>query len=129
VSVVDASVAADALVRRDDLSPVALAALRGRVQVPAIFHAEVTSALRGLLLGGHIDGVVASDARRRLARVRVRLHPFLPYARRVWELRENLTVYDAWYVAVAERLGQPLVTADAAILGAPGLRCELIDAR
>jgi predicted nucleic acid-binding protein len=57
------------------------------------------------------------------------LHPFGPYADRVWELRENLTVYDAWYVAVAERLGQPLVTADAAILGAPGLRCELIDAR
>jgi predicted nucleic acid-binding protein len=57
------------------------------------------------------------------------LHTFEPYADRVWELRNNLTVYDAWYVAIAERLRQPLLTADAGILGAPGLRCELIDAR
>jgi predicted nucleic acid-binding protein len=129
MSVVDASVAADALARREELPAPARAALGGRIQVPAIFPAEVTSALRGLLLGGHLDAEAASSARVRLAAVRMRLHPFLPYADRVWDLRSNLTVYDAWYVAVAERLGLALVTADAAILEAPGVRCELIDAR
>lgn len=129
MSVVDASVVADALVRRQGLPAIALTAFAGGVDVPAIFPAEVTSGLRGLLLGGHIDEPVALAARRRLATVRMRLHPFLPYADRIWSLRANLTVYDAWYVAVAERLGQPLVTADAAILRAPDVRCHLIDAR
>lgn len=101
----------------------------GRLQVPAIFLAEVTSGLRGLLLRHAITLEDASVARQRLRRTRVRLHTFEPYADRVWELRNNLTVYDAWYVAIAERLGQPLVTADSGILAAPGLRCELIDAR
>lgn len=72
---------------------------------------------------------MAYNARRRLTHVRVRLHPFAPYAERVWELRTNLTVYDAWYVAIAERLDEPLVTADQAILATSGLRCALIDAR
>jgi predicted nucleic acid-binding protein len=129
VSVVDASVAADALVRREELPAAVQAAMAGRIHVPAIFPAEVTSALRGLLLAGHIGESVAAGARLRLSAVRMRAHPFLPYAERVWALRANLTVYDAWYVAVAERLAQPLVTADAAIIDAPGLECELIDAR
>ena len=129
VSVVDASVAADAFVRREGLPPSAQSALRGRIHVPAIFPAEVTSALRGLLLGGHIGEPVAAAARDRLGTVRMRLHPFLPYSDRVWALRENLTVYDAWYVAIAEVVGEPLVTAEAAILDAPGLRCTVIDAR
>jgi predicted nucleic acid-binding protein len=71
----------------------------------------------------------AADARKRLGVTRLRLFPFDLFADRVWALRDNLTVYDAWYVALAERLKQPLITADAGILGAPGLRCELIDAR
>lgn len=103
--------------------------LTGRLQVPAMFPAEVTSGLRGLVIRRQITLEAASDARQRLRRARLRLHPFRYYDERIWELRNNLTVYDAWYVALAERLGQPLVTRDAAILGAPGLRCELIDAR
>lgn len=126
---VDASVAVDALAGRQELSSRARAHMVNWVQAPQIFPAEVTSALRGLLAGGQISERVAHGTRRRLAQVRLRLHPFAPYAERVWELRANLTVYDAWYVAVAERLDQPLVTADEAILGAPGVRCALIDAR
>ncbi len=58
------------------------------------------------------------------------LHPFAPFADRVWELRDNLTVYDAWYVAVAERLETLLVTTDARLAGATGPTCEveLVDA-
>jgi predicted nucleic acid-binding protein len=103
--------------------------LGARLQVPAIFPAEVTAGLRRMLLRGAITGGAAADARRRLEGTLLRLHPYSYYADRIWELRDNLTVYDAWYVAIAERLGQPLVTTDSGILGAPGLRCELIDAR
>ena len=103
--------------------------LTGRLQVPAVFPAEVTSGLRGLVIRRAITPESASDARQRLRKARLRLHPFRYYAERVWELRNNLSVYDAWYVALAERLEQPLITRDAAILRAPGLRCALIDAR
>jgi len=43
----------------------------------------------------------------------------------VWDLRENVTVYDAWYVALAEALGVPLLSADRRLAAAPGLRCEV----
>ena len=129
MSVVDASVMVRALAGRDRLPPEVRQLPAGRLQVPAIFLAEVTSGFRGLLLRDAITIEDASVARQRLRGARVRLHTFEPYAERIWELRHNLSVYDAWYVAIAERLGQPLVTADSGILGAPGLRCELIDAR
>ncbi len=45
--------------------------------------------------------------------------------RRAWELRANVTVYDALYVALAELLDVVLVTADARLTRAPGLRCQL----
>jgi predicted nucleic acid-binding protein len=50
-------------------------------------------------------------------------YPFEPFIDRAWELRDNLTVYDAWCVALAERLGTDFVTADERIVGAPGPRC------
>jgi len=48
----------------------------------------------------------------------------MPLLDRVWELRGNLTPYDAAYVALAERLRIPLLTADQAIAAAPGVRCK-----
>ena len=55
--------------------------------------------------------------------------PHRPLLRRCWELRHNLTSYDACYVALAEALDVPLLTADERLAGAPGLRCtvELLD--
>ena len=54
------------------------------------------------------------------------LYPFTPVARRVWELRANLTSYDAWYVALAEVLDFPLVTLDLKLSRVPGPRCDVI---
>ena len=45
-------------------------------------------------------------------RLDIELFPFAPFADRVWALRSNLTSYDAWYVALAEAFGCPLVTLD-----------------
>ena len=52
--------------------------------------------------------------------------PFVPFASRVWQLRSNLTVYDAWYVALAEALDWPLITLDRRLSRAVGPRCEVI---
>jgi predicted nucleic acid-binding protein len=55
----------------------------------------------------------------------LRRAPHRPLLARCWELRENLTVYDAAYVALAELLDLALLTADARLANAPGLRCKI----
>lgn len=54
--------------------------------------------------------------------------PLAPLLQRIWELRDNLTAYDAAYVALAERLDATLITCDGKLAGASGPRCafELI---
>ena len=60
-----------------------------------------------------------------LAGLPIERYPHVALLSRVWKLRHNLTPYDASYVALAEVLGAPLLTADARLAGAPGLRCEV----
>ena len=72
-----------------------------------------------------IDGLLAATALEQIRTVRTIQYPFEPFAHRVWELRNNLTVYDAWYVALAEWLGVEFVTADERLTGASGLRCAV----
>lgn len=128
VPVIDASVMVNALVVVGRPGDLARAELRGLVElpVPAIFCAEATSALRTLVGGGAISQARARAALRQLGSLRVIQYPFEPFASRVWELKDNLTVYDAWYVALAERLGTELVTADKRLAGAPGPRCPVL---
>ena len=59
-------------------------------------------------------------------RLDLQLFPFAPFAERVWALRHNLTCYDAWYVAVAEAIGCPLVTLDRRLSLAPGPTCRIV---
>ncbi|MGH9130540.1 MAG: type II toxin-antitoxin system VapC family toxin [Acidimicrobiales bacterium] len=91
---------------------------------PAHLDAEVVSALRGLarrlpLLEGSVPGALAHLGRFPLRRV-----PLSPLLGRMWELRANVTVYDAAYVALAERLGAVVVTCDAKLAAAPEPRCS-----
>ncbi|CAN5210543.1 hypothetical protein BH20ACT8_BH20ACT8_03040 [soil metagenome] len=51
---------------------------------------------------------------------------YLPYARRIWQLRHDITCYDAWYVAVAELLSAPLATLDHRLIRATGPRCAFV---
>ncbi|HUH06952.1 MAG TPA: type II toxin-antitoxin system VapC family toxin [Egibacteraceae bacterium] len=127
MSVRYASVYAEALTAATPIGAAARHALKvsQRWHAPAILPAEVLSALRGMVLGGHLAAHRANRARERLGQSRIRLHSFAPHAERVWELRENLTVYDAWYVAVAEALGATLLTTDGRLAGASGIRCDV----
>lgn len=125
--ILDASVVTDALVvddRRGDLARTELRPL-SELQVPAIFTAEVTSALRGMVQRGALSPIRAATALDQVLSLRISSYPFEPFARRAWELRDALTVYDAWYVALAEVLSTELVTADKRLATASGPRCPI----
>lgn len=93
---------------------------------PELALAEATNVLRRLELSGRIPRSEATASHRDLLRLNLRLYRFTPFAGRVWELRGNLTAYDAWYVALAEALNWPLVTLDRRLSRASGPRCEVI---
>ncbi len=125
--VVDASVLANALT---DDGPVGA---RGRVELGSDPHwaapehvvVEVFSAIRGHVLGRKITEQRAADALQAMTVATVDLVATIPLLSRMWELRHNLTGYDAAYVAVAETYGCALVTADERLTHAPDLRCEI----
>lgn len=93
---------------------------------PHMMPAEVANILRRAVLAGDMSPDSASLAHGELLDMRVELFPYEAQARRVWELRDNLTTYDAWYVALAESLEAPLVTLDRRMAGALGPRCEFL---
>lgn len=124
LQVIDASVLVGALVdtgpegrwAEERLEDASLAA-------PQLVLVEATNILRRLEIAGEITDLEAGMARRDLLQLRIELYPFPPLADRIWELRRNITAYDAWYVALAESLEAPLVTLDRRLVGAPGSRC------
>jgi len=92
---------------------------------PHVLDIEVVSALRGLLRRNEIPEPVARGALRSLAHLPIRRIPHEPLLERCWELRDNLTAYDACYVALAEVTGATLLTSDRRLAGAPGVHCEI----
>ncbi len=97
-----------------------------QVVAPHLMPVEAANILRRAAARGEISADVAALAHADLLTLRVDLFPYEPFAPRVWELRENLTAYDAWYVALAEALGAKLATLDAALCRAPGPRCGFL---
>ena len=83
-----------------------------RLQAPALCDIEVVSALRRLLRREVISAARATELLDDHLGLRVVRHGHRPLVRRALELRENFTVSDATYVALAEALGAPLLTAD-----------------
>ena len=124
--VVDSSVLAESLVDVRKEGEWAEAALDASARAaPQLALAEASNVLRRLELAGAISRLEANSAHRDLLRLDLELFPFAPYAERIWELRFNLTCYDAWYVALAEALDCPLVTLDRRLGRASGPMCEI----
>jgi predicted nucleic acid-binding protein len=122
--VVDASVLHPAILEPSGAAMRALLAAP-TLQAPDLVVLEVTSSLRNRVLRAELSEADAGTALARLRRLPVLRHPLMPLLDRVWELRGNLTPYDAAYVALAERLRLPLLTADRAIAAATGFRCKV----
>lgn len=97
---------------------------RGGLAAPHLMPVEAANILRRAVLAGDLSADTATLAHHDLVQLRVELFPYEPHAQRVWELRHNLTAYDAWYVALAESLSAPLVTLDQRIARAHGPRCD-----
>jgi predicted nucleic acid-binding protein len=99
---------------------------RSRLVAPQLVLVEVTHGLRNLEHRQILTANAAASARRELGRLAVELFPFAPFSDRVWELRKNLTAYDAWYVALAEAFELPLATLDQRLAAAPGPKCQFL---
>ncbi|MGQ0626226.1 MAG: type II toxin-antitoxin system VapC family toxin [Sporichthyaceae bacterium] len=108
--------------RRTDI--VARLALGDALYAPAHLDAEVVSALRGLARSNQALEIAAPAALRHLAGFPMRRMPLAPLLGRIWELRNNLSAYDAAYVALAEKLAGPLITCDGKLASASGPRCS-----
>jgi predicted nucleic acid-binding protein len=126
-TVVDASVVAAALIDSGSLGSWAESVLlAGPLAAPHLLPVETASILRRMAKAGDISGDVAALAHSDLLSLRTELFPYTPFGRRVWELRDDVTPYDAWYVALAELLDAPLATLDAKLSRAPGTLCRFL---
>jgi len=125
--VVDASMVVAALVDSGTDGRWAEALLAsGPLAAPHLLVVEAANILRRSAASGAISAEQASMAHADLLDLRVEFFPYAPFAARIWELRENVTCYDAWYVAVAETFNAPLATLDVRLANAPGPRCRFV---
>jgi predicted nucleic acid-binding protein len=91
------------------------------LHVPHLADVEVAQALRRYARDGEIDAGDAAVALEDLRALDLQRHSHEPLLERVWALRQNLSAYDAVYVALAEALDAALVTCDARLARAPGV--------
>ncbi|MCI0342387.1 MAG: type II toxin-antitoxin system VapC family toxin [Planctomycetales bacterium] len=92
------------------------------IHVPHLLDLEAAQAFRRLVRTGEVTETAAREALSDLASRAIVRYPHTDHLPRIWELRANLTAYDAAYVALAETLRAPLVTLDGRLASAPGHR-------
>ena len=95
---------------------------------PYVLDLEVAQMLRRYHLAGELDAERSEEALQDLADLPLNRYPHDVFLCRIWALRQNLTAYDAAYIALAEALDRPPITRDAALARAPGhhARVELL---
>jgi len=96
----------------------------GSLHAPELARAEAMDIFRRLERAKLITTPEANAAQNDLMQLDIDLFPFEPFADRIWELRHNVTSYDAWYVALAEALKVPLATLDQPLSKSNGVTCE-----
>jgi predicted nucleic acid-binding protein len=126
VIVVDASIVATALADDGDDGDRARARLRGEtLSAPGLLDLEVVSVWRRAARSGRLERRRARQAMADLVELPLARAPHVPLLERIWELGDNLSPYDAAYVALAEALDVALLTADRRLARAPGIACEV----
>ena len=120
--VLDASAAVDWLLQTSagQLIEKRLYSVRESLHAPHLLDIEVTQVLRRLVREGTVPGKRADEAVRDLLDLPITRYPHFVLLPRIWQLRHNLSAYDAAYVVLAETLGAPLVTRDGRLAAAPG---------
>ena len=129
--VLDASAAVEWLLQSEKAAAIearAFAKATSQRHAPHLLDIEVTQALRRLVAAKVVSATRARQALDDLADLPMTRYPHDWLLDRIWELKQNLTAYDATYVALAEALDVPLITCDARIKRAPGhkVRVEVI---
>jgi predicted nucleic acid-binding protein len=94
---------------------------------PTLLPYECSNIIRRHELSGAVSADQGAQAHADLLDLAVALWPYELLGSRVWELRHNVSSYDAAYVALAEALTAPLLTLDRRIKGAPGLECVVLE--
>lgn len=124
MTVVDASAVLEVLLRTADAERIAERMFRDgeRVHAPHLLDVEVAQVIRRWRLRGDVTERLAAEAFELLAALPIKRYAHQPLIARVWSLRQNLTAYDATYIALAEALDASLVTRDARLAAAPGHR-------
>lgn len=117
--VIDCSAAIDALVEPRDKRLVERLSGARELHAPHLIDVELLHALRRLVAAGTLTAERAEYVREDFGALRIRRYAHHPLADRIWALRDNLTAYDAAFVALAEALAVPIVTCDARLATAP----------
>jgi len=127
VIVADASIVANGLGDDGADGAAARAVLRAErdLAAPDLVDVETVSVLRRRWLNGDLSARRFRSAITDLGDLAIMRHPTLPFMTRAYELRANVTPYDAAYIGLAEALDCELVTADARLANAPGPRCQI----
>jgi predicted nucleic acid-binding protein len=97
----------------------------GALAAPDLIDVETVAVLRKRWTSGDLTDQRFSDAIDDLEDLDLTRYPTLPLMRRAFELRSNVTAYDAVYVALAELLGCALLTADRRLAGSPTISCPV----
>jgi len=125
--VLDASAALD-LILPSPLSQRIRPALfhhEGEVRSPHLIDLEVLSGLRRQLALREIDIHLARRAREDFEDLQIQRYPHQPFQNRIWELRNNLSPYDAAYVVLAESLDCQVLSTDARLAASPGMKSRI----
>ncbi|HUG55727.1 MAG TPA: type II toxin-antitoxin system VapC family toxin [Candidatus Limnocylindrales bacterium] len=125
--VIDASAAVELLLGRGPSGAIAdrIGRAGESLRAPHLLDPEVCHALGSLSRRGQVTAERAAEAVEDLLEMPILRYPHAPLLARMWELRRNLSSFDAAYVALAEALDVPLVTTDAALARAPGHRARI----
>ena len=95
------------------------------LHAPHLVDVEVAQGLRRLVRTGEVPAGRAHEAIADLTDLDLHRHAHLDLVGRAWKLRDNITAYDAMYVALAEAIDSPLVTCDGPLAKAPGHRARI----